>query len=110
MESRKSKHTLLNDVAIEYHNRTGDVDFDVVVFAKGHIPGSKQAQNVAWKILRGQSKVKFTYTFQMQVGAQYYSNNQVISCGPVNAWPGSTWEIIHEDSSDTPVLKQGWPQ
>ena len=73
----------------------------MTVYTKGHASGSKQTHNVAWKILRGQSTVVFTYTRQMQVGAQYFSSNQSISCGPVTAWPGSTWEIIHENSSDT---------
>ena len=99
--------TLPNDIIIKYHNQTGDVDFDVMVYTKGHVPGSKHARSLAWKILRGQSTVVFTYTRQMQVGAQYFSNNQSISCGPITAWPGSTWEIIHENSSDTPVLRQG---
>ncbi len=97
----------MKDVPIKYHNQTGDIDFDVMVFAKNNLKNFPSDKQIAWKILRGQKSVKFFYPSQLQVGARYFPDGQVVRCGPKNAGLGTTWEIVQERPTDTPIFRQG---
>ena len=93
------------DIHISYYNMTGDIDFQVMVYSKNRIHPSNY--QVAWQVLRAQGAVDFVYPNKIQVGAAHMSENMDIKCGPLDAQPGSTWEIIHEKLQDTPYIQQG---
>lgn len=95
------------NIPIKYYNRTGDIDFEVMVYAKNYAPRYPSDYELAWRVLRGQGSVGFNYPRKMQVGARYEYQNQTIKCGPIDAEPGTTWEIIHENPNDTAVLRRG---
>ena len=93
-------------IPITYINKTGSIDFDVVVFMHNS-SNSVEDICVPWQILRAQSSVTFTYPAGMQVGATYIMNEQLVSAGTFNAKNGTTWEILQENTLFTPHLKQG---
>ncbi len=94
------------DILISYFNETGDVDFQVMVYSKNYISPSNY--NVAWQVLRGQGGVDFVYPVKLQVGASYGSSSTMSCyCGPLDAEPGTTWEIIQEEFHDTALLRKG---
>ena len=97
---------LLNDIPITYYNKTGHINFDVLVFAKNYTNQTTK-QYVGWQILRGQSSVDFNFSAIIQVGASYKHQGQDIKCGPLNAEMGSIWEIIQETEDSTAVLRKG---
>ncbi len=97
----------LKDISVKYYNLTGDTDFDVMVYAKNYSKYFPSYEQVAWRILRGQGCVNFVYPCKFQVGARYFCQSQIVRCGPIDAEPGTTWEVIHESPTDTPVLRQG---
>ncbi len=96
-------------IPISYYNFTGRVDFEVMVYSRNQNRYTPIEYEVAWRVLRGQGSVDFEYPFQLQVGATYYQHeNEAIHCGPLDAEPGSTWEIIQNRPRDTPVMQQGY--
>ena len=98
--------SLKERIPITYINKTGSVDFDVVVFTH-NFNNSIDDICVPWQVLRAQSSVTFTYPADMQVGATHIRNEQLVSAGPFNAKNGTTWEILQEKILSTPHLKQG---
>ena len=98
--------SLKERIPITYINKTGSIDFDVVVFMHNS-RNSVEDIRLPWQILRAQSSVTFTYPADMQVGATYIRNEQLVSAGPFNAKNGTTWEILQENTLFTPHLKQG---
>ena len=97
---------LTSNIPIKYFNCTGQVDFQVMVYTKNYCACHAMDYEVVWRMLRGQGSVEFNYPLQAQVGAWYESENGTVKCGPVDADPGSTWEIIHEYAYDTPIIKK----
>ena len=100
-------HLNVKHIPISYFNQTRSVDFEVMVYAKNHDPTDPLHYQVAWQVLRGQGGVDFDYPLQVQIGAHYDTKNQSIECGPLDADPGTTWEIIHEFQQETPFIQQG---
>ena len=98
--------SLKERIPITYINKTESIDFDVVVFTH-NLNKYEDDIYMPWQILRAQSSVTFTYLADMQVGATYIWNEQLVSAGPFNAKNGTTWEIIQEKALSTPHLKQG---
>ena len=97
---------LIKDIPITYYNKTGHVDFDVLVFIKNYTNHTTK-KYVCWQILRGQSSVDFVFPAVIQVGASYEYQGKIIKCGPLNAEMGSIWEIIQEKEDSTAVLRKG---
>jgi len=93
------------DVDISYFNMTGDVDFQVMVYAKNIIEATNY--HTAWHVLKAQGRVDFKYPANVQVGAAHHYGNMESLSGPLEAEFGSTWEIIHENPQDTPLLRKG---
>lgn len=98
---------LIPNIPISFYNKTGSIDFDVMVFAKNYAMNYSLSYCLAWRILRGQGSVNFNFPRKLQVGAQYNFRNQVVRCRSLDAKPGTTWEIIHENPEDTAVMQQG---
>lgn len=95
------------NIPITYYNKTGTVDFDVVVFAQNCSTRARNENCVVWQVLRGETSVSFNYPEVMQVGASYTSEGQKIQCGPFDAVAGTTWEIIQEMPDVTAKLRRG---
>ena len=98
---------LLNDIPVQYVNKTGRHDFAVAVFVKNHNPNAFDTPYVAWHILRTQTAAKFVYPIETQVGAEYAKDGATLTAGPITAKLGSTWELHHESPDLTPYLKEG---
>ena len=95
--------TTESDISITYNNNSGsDDDQSVVVFSKNFSTNAPQAYYVAWQVLCGKPSQKFVYPATTCVGATDDEKNLV---GPVDAEPGSTWEINHENKEDSATLK-----
>lgn len=93
-------------IPIKYLNKTGDVDFDVMVYTKNYNNRSANISTVAWQILRGQSSVSFKYPVKLAVGAAYMQDGLIVQAGPFSADLGSSWKITQERQTDTAVLSQ----
>lgn len=102
-----NKYPLITSIPIAYYNKTGSVDFDVLVFTKNSSLSTPVDYHVAWQVLRGETSVHFNYPLKMQVGARFYNKGQKILCGPHDTNPGTTWEIIHKRPDATPELIRG---
>ena len=90
---------------IEYHNDTGNTDFEVVIFTKNFNVNNPRTYYVAWQVVKAQTKSNFSYPVDLSVGATYVTGGQKISAGPFRAPLGSTWEII-QPANETVKLTQ----
>ena len=97
--------SLKERIPITYINKTGSIDFEVVVFTYNF--NTSEDISVPWQILRAQTSATFTYPTDMQVCATHIWNEQIVRAGPFNAKKGTTWEILQEKTQNTPHLKQG---
>ena len=98
---------LKSSVPIVYFNKTNCVDFDVIVFTQGESTHTVRSPYVAWQVLRGQSSVTFLYPKDVQVGATYQQQDQMVTAGPFCTEEGSTWEIVQNKISDTAEIQEG---
>ena len=94
-----------DSIEIEYHNNTGNTDFEVVIFTKNFNVNNPRTYYVAWQVVRAQTKSNFRYPVELCVGATYESAGQKISAGPFPAPLGSTWEIT-QPARETVKLTQ----
>ena len=93
------------DIDISYFNMTGDVNFQVMAYARNGIEATNY--HIAWHVLRAQGRVDFKYPAKVKIGASHHYGNMDSQAGPFEADLGSTWEIIHEKPEHTPCLKKG---
>ncbi len=99
---------MTTDIPVTYVNKTGDTEFEVLVFTQNYNPSTPSTVFAAWRVLRAQTQAKFVYPVKkMQVGATYELNGQTIMSGPFNATLGSTWNITQEPKDSTAVLAEG---
>lgn len=94
-------------IDIKYLNKTGNTDFEVMVFTKNYSTRTPKTYYVAWEILRGQTSVQFKYPVStVAVGAFYEENGLKIVSGPFDAQLGSSWRIIQDKKRNTAVLQR----
>ena len=95
-----------NSIPVRYINKTGHVDFEVMVFTQNYNTKIPNIYYVAWQVLKAQSSVDFTFSSKIQVGAFYRTKGQTVRAGPFDAEPGSTWRIVQNEMQDTATLEK----
>ena len=98
---------LVEDVAIKFLNRTGRIDFAVVVFVKNENPNAALTKFVAWHVIHTQSAASFIYPMETQVGALYEDDGVRMRAGPHITRLGATWEFYQEIPMATPFMREG---
>ena len=96
------------DINVLFHNTTQLEDMFVLVYAKLYpIPLTLQTLRMAWRFLQIpiNGSVKFVYPQKTLVGAFFYEGESLITAGPFDAEPGSTW-IASTLSETTLTLEQ----
>jgi len=98
---------MASNINVKYINKTGNTDFEVMVFTKNYSTRTPKIFYVAWHVLRGQTSVTFQYPMDLAVGCSYNENNLKIVSGPFTAGSGSSWKIAQPKPNSTAVLQQG---
>ena len=95
-------------IPIHYKNLTGRSDFQILVFVKNHSLNTPTAYNAAWEVLNAQSEACFEYPQEIQVGASYLNQDQIVQLGPFRTKLGATWSIDQGNGpNDTAILSKG---
>ncbi len=97
---------LPNDVAVKYTNKTGKIDFKVVVYVSNQTK-EDHPLSVAYWVLVAQSSAQFVYTKNVTVSATYRKGGQSMTAGPIPALPGNKYQIIKESESDAATIQEG---
>lgn len=97
---------IASDIPIKYVNSSKRNDIQVVVFAKNDSSVYPTTLFTAWHVLRGQCSVQFTYPASLGVGVSYKTGGMTVTAGPIDAEPGSTWEITQESLHESATLKR----
>ena len=97
---------MASKIPIKYINSTGNVDFEVVVFTKNYSTDTPKTYYVAWHVLKAQTSSEFVYPVEIEIGASYHFDDQLITAGPFGAKLGSSWLITQDTSSETATLKE----
>lgn len=97
---------MTTNIPVKYINKTGSVDFQVLVFTKNFSTNTPKTYYCAWQVLRAQNESDFSYPVEIEVGASYEQSGQVVISGPFGASLGSTWEVVQDTPSATTVLSE----
>ena len=97
----------ITNIPVTYLNKTGQIDFRVVVFTKNENPNAIDTPFVAWQTLKAQTSASFVYPVDTAVGAEWIENDLLVRSGPFSTNLGATWKLCQAEQDGTPVLEEG---